>query len=602
MKRYSLDHLAKSVLHRNALLFHRNESCAMAMALAHVVEIDARQSYRDEGYPSMLAFCEHVFELTEQAALKRIRVARVAATHVPKSKLEQLISKRFPKQDVPSMLEAVPALPPMLGDQASPGTPGSGTADQVSPGTPARGDDDQLSSRIVEAAIPRPKVSPLSEDRFALQLTVSRCTHDKLRYAQELLSHQLPSGDLAEVLDRALDALIVTLEKRKFAATSRYGRENRRTTQSSRHIPAHVKREVWTRDGGQCTFVGESGHRCESRNFLEFDHIEEVARGGRASVTGMRLRCLAHNQFEAERTFGAEFMQAKREEAQRVAREKEEANTREKQAADAAAVRAATERLEAEARIAAERRATEARIAAQQSATEAQVAAARAEALDVVPWLRALGFRLDDARRAAAACAALPDASLEDRFRKALAFLAPRATKQDFRRADIAKEPRCDAGCSTSANALALEIDSGPHLPRRVAVRVTWTVEFIKRDSPRGEFALQSLHTVIAASLRIANLTAPSGRGTFAYVDACKAVTGTSTREASQERAGDSGSPVTAARDEHHPRAADRNGTCRTRLGRMAPRERAGARCARQGGGREAAAKLGGTATRSPQR
>lgn len=78
MKRYSLDHHAQSVLHRDSLVFHRNESSAMAMAIAHVGEIDARRSYRDEGYPSMLAFCEHVYELSEAAALKRIRVARLA--------------------------------------------------------------------------------------------------------------------------------------------------------------------------------------------------------------------------------------------------------------------------------------------------------------------------------------------------------------------------------------------------------------------------------------------------------------------------------------------------------------------------------------------
>ena len=296
----------------------------MAMAVAHVGEIDARQSYRDDGYSSMFAFCEHALELSEQAALKRIRVARVArqfpalfaglasgklslssvlvlaahltpgnaddliaaAIQVPKSELEQLISKRFPKQDVPAKLEAIPAPPPMLGDQVSPATVGTTAGDQLSPGTVGGTVDDQLSSRDTETAVPRSKLLPLSEDRFALQLTISRCTHDKLRYAQELLSHQLPSGDLAEVFDRALDALIVKLEKRKFAATSQPRRSGQRSTKSPRHIPARVKREVWERDGGQCTFVSESGHRCEERKFLEFDHIEAVARGGAAGCEG----------------------------------------------------------------------------------------------------------------------------------------------------------------------------------------------------------------------------------------------------------------------------------------------------------------------------
>jgi hypothetical protein len=48
---------------------------------------------------------------------------------------------------------------------------------------------------------------------------------------------------------------------------------------------------------------------------LEFDHVEPVARGGTASVEGMRLRCRAHNQYEAERALGTRLMSRKRAEA-----------------------------------------------------------------------------------------------------------------------------------------------------------------------------------------------------------------------------------------------------------------------------------------------
>jgi hypothetical protein len=78
-----------------------------------------------------------------------------------------------------------------------------------------------------------------------------------------------------------------------------------------------VRRAVWERDRGQCTFVGDNGHRCTARRVLEFDHIEPVARGGRASVEGIRLRCRVHNQYEAERVYGAGFMDMKRDEARR---------------------------------------------------------------------------------------------------------------------------------------------------------------------------------------------------------------------------------------------------------------------------------------------
>ena len=129
------------------------------------------------------------------------------------------------------------------------------------------------------------------------------------------MSHQIPAGDVAALFERALDALLPQLEKAKFAAPARPRRDQRGSSASPRHIPAHVKRAVWERDGGQCTYVSKTGHRCPARTRLEFDHALEVARGGQASVAGIRLRCRAHNQYAAECTFGPGFMDRKRREA-----------------------------------------------------------------------------------------------------------------------------------------------------------------------------------------------------------------------------------------------------------------------------------------------
>jgi len=156
----------------------------------------------------------------------------------------------------------------------------------------------------------RPRVTPLAPQRFGVQFTMDQETHDLLGYAQELLGHQIAPGDVAVVFKRALQALVPQLERQKFAAT-----ENPRPRQSRsadpRHIPAPVKRAVWERDGGRCTFVSEAGHRCEARTGLEFDHVQEVTRGGTATVPGIRLRCRSH-QYTAECTFGVEFMRHKR--------------------------------------------------------------------------------------------------------------------------------------------------------------------------------------------------------------------------------------------------------------------------------------------------
>src|SRR5207247_9377948 len=59
----------------------------------------------------------------------------------------------------------------------------------------------------------------------------------------------------------------------------------------------------------------------------------------------------------------------------------------------------------------------------QAAAERAQAAAERAKEQDVVPWLRALGISLSEARRAAEGCERIPDAPLEERVKVALSCL-----------------------------------------------------------------------------------------------------------------------------------------------------------------------------------
>jgi hypothetical protein len=126
---------------------------------------------------------------------------------------------------------------------------------------------------------------------------VSRDTHDKLRPAQALLRHTIPSGDVAVIVDKALTVLVAELERTKLAATA-HPRLAQATRSRSRHIPASVRRAVWARDGGRCAFRGPQG-RCSETGFLEFHHVVPFAAGGSAAVDNIALRCAAHNKYEA---------------------------------------------------------------------------------------------------------------------------------------------------------------------------------------------------------------------------------------------------------------------------------------------------------------
>ncbi len=225
----------------------------------------------------------HLTELNHLAVLRE-------ATHKSKREVEEIVARLQPRPDVPSSVRKLTAhLLAQTSMVRQPGLPESPPA------------------TVTVAAVPSvktgTKIEPLAPERYKLQFTVNRDTYDKLRRVQDLLRHRLPSADTAAIFDRALTLLLTDLERKKLAITER-PRDRPSTGAGSRHVPATVRREVWTRDGGRCRFEGPSG-RCRETGLLEFHHVVPYADGGATTAENLELRCAAHNRYEAERWFGS---------------------------------------------------------------------------------------------------------------------------------------------------------------------------------------------------------------------------------------------------------------------------------------------------------
>jgi hypothetical protein len=133
---------------------------------------------------------------------------------------------------------------------------------------------------------------------------MSSSTVDKLKEAQDLLRHAIPSGDAGEIIDRALTLLIKDIKRKKCGLTDR-PRPSRGTKPDSRRPPAEVRRAVWERDGGRCAFVGKTGHRCNETSCLQYHHVDPR---GPATVENIQLRCAAHNRYEGALVYGRRTM------------------------------------------------------------------------------------------------------------------------------------------------------------------------------------------------------------------------------------------------------------------------------------------------------
>jgi hypothetical protein len=301
------------------------ERDATAQLVALLMELDGRRLYLGEGFPSLFAYCTDALHLSEPAAYNRIEVARAArrfpsildglaageltlasikllaphltpenhadvltrARHQSKREVELLVAAVHPRPDVPSTIRKLPA--PRQANE------------------PARRSGEAVDPPLTLHSPRRAEMTPLTPERYKIQFTVSRETHNKLRQVQDLLRHVVPNGDPAEIFDRALTLLLTKLEQSKTGATLRPRPTgpgtSRRATAASLHVPAATRRVLWQRDGGRCAFTGPHG-RCTATAFLEYHHVVPFAHGGETSAKNLERRCSAHNKYEADLYFG----------------------------------------------------------------------------------------------------------------------------------------------------------------------------------------------------------------------------------------------------------------------------------------------------------
>jgi hypothetical protein len=352
----SLKHVRDQVLLNDMALLAKHDRRTTALMLAHIAEIRRRKLYRGAGYSSMYRYLVQELGMSGDVAYKRLQAAKAAckfpgilaaiedgrlhltgvvllephltaensralltaAVHQSTRGIKKLIAERFPKADLPTVVRPIAAghaecTPNSVTEQGFQASPAAVLELDSNPvvASQSSGSPDAPQSLAPTPMPTYARVEPLSPQRYGVQFTIDEITHALLGDVQALLGASVPSSDIAGVFAMALECLKAKLEKQKFAQCDRPGK--RRGSKNPRYVPNDIKRAVWKRDGRRCAFVGTGGKRCDAREGLELDHITPVSRGGESTLANLRLCCRAHNQYEAERVLGAEFMQGKRE-------------------------------------------------------------------------------------------------------------------------------------------------------------------------------------------------------------------------------------------------------------------------------------------------
>jgi hypothetical protein len=230
-----------------------------------------------------------------------------------RTEIDALVAELDPRPDARSSVRRLPTCtpPPRVSQADAPVAMSASSDSAPTVATPA-----VATPPPALVASPRPVVRVTAPQRYRVQFTIGEEAHEKLRRLQALLRREIPDGDPGKIFERAATLLLETVERTKLGATRtprpvkarpiRPGTDQQieEPALPSRHIPNHVKRAVYLRDGGQCAFVAAAGKRCTERTFLQFHHVQAYAKRGPATVENISLRCRRHNQYEAELVFG----------------------------------------------------------------------------------------------------------------------------------------------------------------------------------------------------------------------------------------------------------------------------------------------------------
>jgi len=311
----------------------RQERSLLVEFLHTLAEVERRRVHLDLAFPSLFAFLREHLGCSKAAAFRRSTAARLLvrfpeaepyladgrlclttfvdlrdvlegravevldrASGKTEDEVKALVASYLPREAPADLLRRLPQ--PSSGPEIAPSAPAAASEPAALP-TPS-------AAPAEYRARPTAVVEPISEELRVLRITVGREFVADLEAARAALSHQIPRGELAAVLHEGLRRVLRDHAKRRAAETDRPAAKPRVTDEDSRTIPAAVRRAVWKRDAGCCAYESQEGRVCRSTVKVQFHHIVPYARGGKATVENISLRCSVHNLHAALRDFGAE--------------------------------------------------------------------------------------------------------------------------------------------------------------------------------------------------------------------------------------------------------------------------------------------------------
>src|ERR1700686_4960193 len=273
----------------------RSERHLVVQFVVELAGFAKRELYRELGYTSLFYYCVRQLGLSKSSAFRRSEAARliarfpVIADRLAEGRLSiralvelrevlteenhagvltraegksqeeaQCLAVEYRPKPVPrDVVRVLPMPRDPLPPSGSLGPPAS-IAPSAPPALPALlGAPDLVPAGTKKPPLPPEVVKPLTPELRRLNVTVTAEFIDELEQVRVALSHQCPDGNFEQVVREAFKLVLERDRKRK-ALTDR-PRPQSEPGETDRYIPAAVKRTVWERDQGRCTWLMGDG-------------------------------------------------------------------------------------------------------------------------------------------------------------------------------------------------------------------------------------------------------------------------------------------------------------------------------------------------------
>jgi len=287
----NLRSLSNQELDHSLMNWVKTEKRSFNNVLIHIAEVDRRKMYLDYAFPSLRAYLEERMGYDGGSAQRRIDAVRLshAVPHVIESlhcgelKLSQVTVLQKSLREVKDQI-----ITPEIKTKLVEAIKNKSVYETQSIVAKA------LNIEIKQA----PKITAQADESMRFEISLSKTQWEKITRMRELLSHSVPSGDWATLLEYLSDKVI---QKKTGKVT--YQAVDKMMQQKVDQMPSQkpaslyqLKKQILSQDHG-CQYKSKDGKVCGSRWALQSDHFQPKWAGGKDIPENLRALCGKHNRY-----------------------------------------------------------------------------------------------------------------------------------------------------------------------------------------------------------------------------------------------------------------------------------------------------------------